>query len=74
MARRRRADRGRPEACAWPRTPSFKGERCRATSPPIPLGYEVKAKGPRGPDGSLLAGELEAKPNGLALFEEQRPT
>jgi Zn-dependent protease with chaperone function len=36
----------------------------------IPLGYEVKAKGVRQPDGSLLAGELEAKPNGSALFEK----
>jgi Zn-dependent protease with chaperone function len=36
----------------------------------IPLGYEVKAKGGRRPDGSLLATELEAKPNGSALFEK----
>jgi Zn-dependent protease with chaperone function len=35
----------------------------------IPLGYEVKAKGVRQPDGSILARELEAKPNGSALFE-----
>ena len=36
----------------------------------IPLGYEVKAKGTRRADGSLLASELEAKPNGSALFEK----
>jgi Zn-dependent protease with chaperone function len=35
----------------------------------IPLGYEVKAKGTRGADGSLVAREIEAKPNGGALFE-----
>src|SRR5262245_8182759 len=36
----------------------------------IPLGYEVKVKGTRRPDGSLLATNLEAKPNGSALFEK----
>ena len=37
----------------------------------IPLGYEVKAKGVRGADGSLQAREVEAKPNGGALFESE---
>jgi Zn-dependent protease with chaperone function len=37
----------------------------------VPLGYEVKAKGVRQPDGSILARELEAKPNGSALFEKE---
>jgi len=36
----------------------------------IPLGYEVKAKGTRGPDGTLRAVEIEAKQNGSALFEK----
>ena len=36
----------------------------------IPLGYEVKAKGTRGPDGTLRAVEIEAKKNGSALFEK----
>jgi hypothetical protein len=36
----------------------------------IPLGYEVKAKGLRQPDGALLAKELEAKSNGSAMFEK----
>jgi Zn-dependent protease with chaperone function len=36
----------------------------------IPLGYEVKARGRRRPDGALVAAELEAKPNGSALFEK----
>jgi Zn-dependent protease with chaperone function len=36
----------------------------------IPLGYEVKAEGVRGADGSLVARKLEAKPNGAALFEK----
>jgi len=35
----------------------------------IPLGYELKAKGTRQPDGSLLAREIEAKPNGSSMFE-----
>ncbi len=35
----------------------------------IPVGYELKAKGTRLADGSLLASEIEAKPNGAALFE-----
>ena len=37
----------------------------------IPLGYEVKLKGGRVSDGSVLARELEAKPNGQALFEAE---
>jgi Zn-dependent protease with chaperone function len=36
----------------------------------IPLGYEVKARGRRRADGALMAVELEAKPNGSALFEK----
>jgi hypothetical protein len=36
----------------------------------LPLGYEVKARGVRRPDGVLAAKELEAKPNGSALFEK----
>lgn len=35
----------------------------------IPLGYETKLKGVRLIDGTVLARELEAKPNGDALFE-----
>jgi Zn-dependent protease with chaperone function len=37
--------------------------------PSIPLGYEVKARGTRAPDGSLVADEIVARPNGTALFE-----
>jgi Zn-dependent protease with chaperone function len=36
----------------------------------IPLGYEAKVKGVRQPDGTVLAQEIEAKPNGRALFED----
>lgn len=36
----------------------------------IPLGYEVKAKGPRDARGALQAVEIEAKQNGSALFEK----
>jgi len=37
----------------------------------IPLGFEVKAKGTRLADGAFLASEIEAKPNGTALFENE---
>jgi len=47
----------------------FKG-KAEATSPAsIPMGYELKAKGLRDDAGILVARELEAKPNGSALFE-----
>jgi Zn-dependent protease with chaperone function len=35
----------------------------------IPLGYEVKVKGARRTDGSIVASRVEAKPNGTAMFE-----
>ena len=35
----------------------------------VPLGSEVKVKGVRQPDGSFLANQLEAKQNGMAMFE-----
>lgn len=35
----------------------------------IPLGYEVKVKGSRRNDGSVLASEVEAKRDGMAMFE-----
>jgi Zn-dependent protease with chaperone function len=47
----------------------FKGEGEAQSFAAIPLGYEFKAKGKRQRDGSLLANEVEAKPNGKALFE-----
>jgi len=47
----------------------FKGEGEAKSFESIPLGYEVKAKGKRQRDGSLLALEVEAKPNGSAMFE-----
>jgi hypothetical protein len=50
----------------------FKGEgEAKAGFGQIPLGYEVKAKGRREAGGVLLARELEAKPNGSALFERE---
>ena len=36
----------------------------------IPLGYEAKVKGVRQPDGSVRADEIEARPNGRGLFED----
>jgi Zn-dependent protease with chaperone function len=40
----------------------------------IPLGYEVAAKGLRGADGVIVAKELEAKPNGISMFENEART
>jgi hypothetical protein len=48
----------------------FKGKDQATSVGAIPIGFEVKAKGIRGTDGSLIARELEAKPNGSALFEK----
>jgi Zn-dependent protease with chaperone function len=56
--------RVRPAASA-----KFKGGGEARSFVSIPLGYEVKAKGVRLADGTLLAREIEAKPNGKALFE-----
>jgi len=47
----------------------FKGDGDAKSFATIPLGYELKAKGKRQRDGSLLAREVEAKPNGSAMFE-----
>jgi Zn-dependent protease with chaperone function len=47
----------------------FKGEGDARDFASIPLGYEVTAKGARRGDGAIVARELEAKPNGEALFE-----
>jgi Zn-dependent protease with chaperone function len=47
----------------------FKGGGEARSFASIPLGYELKARGTRGADGSLVATEVEAKPNGGALFE-----
>jgi Zn-dependent protease with chaperone function len=47
----------------------FKGSGEAKSFASVPLGYELKAKGVRRPDGSLLAREVEAKPNGAAMFE-----
>lgn len=47
----------------------FKGGGDARDFASVPLGYEVKVKGTRQRDGSILAREVEAKPNGDALFE-----
>jgi Zn-dependent protease with chaperone function len=47
----------------------FKGEGEARDMASVPLGYELKAKGKRLADGTLLAQELEAKPNGNGLWE-----
>lgn len=47
----------------------FKGRDEARDWASIPLGYEVKLKGVRLGDGTVLAREIEAKPNGDAMFE-----
>ena len=50
-------------------TTKFKGKGDAKDLASIPMGYEVKAKGLRDDAGVLVARELEAKPNGSAMFE-----
>jgi Zn-dependent protease with chaperone function len=48
----------------------FEGESAAWSFATVPLGYEVKVKkGRRRSDGTVLAREVEARPNGDALFE-----
>lgn len=49
----------------------FKGQKAARDLASVPLGYEVKVKGRRSADGAVEASEIEARPNGLALFEKQ---
>ncbi len=49
----------------------FKGEGEAESFDTIPLGYEVKAEGTRGHRGVLQAEQVEAKPNGRSLFENE---
>jgi hypothetical protein len=56
--------------CAQPGH-KFKGKDAATGFAAIPLGYEVEAKGTRRADGVLVAREIEAKPNGKALFESE---
>ncbi len=37
----------------------------------IPLGYEIKVSGTRRADGTIVAGSLEARPNGAGLIEQE---
>lgn len=47
----------------------FKGSGEARSFAAVPLGYEVKLRGRRLADGTLLAAEVEAKPNGSAFME-----
>ncbi len=47
----------------------FKGDAEAKSFDRIPLGYEVKLRGLRLSDGTILASEIEAKPNGNAFME-----
>ena len=54
---------------AWSPAAKFKGDKRATNFASIPPGYEVSGKGMRLADGRIEAIELEAKPNGSALFE-----
>jgi Zn-dependent protease with chaperone function len=47
----------------------FKGNGRARSFAGIPLGYEVKVKGMRLADGTVLGRKIEAKPNGNAFYE-----
>ncbi len=47
----------------------FKGKGVARSFAGIPLGYEVEVEGERLADGTILAHEVKAEPNGDALFE-----
>jgi len=53
----------------WQPKAKFKANGAAKNFATVPLGYEVNVKGTREPDGAILAKEVEAKPNGNALFE-----
>lgn len=48
---------------------AFKGAGAAKNFDTIPAGYEVKAEGTRQADGTILATKIEAKPNGMAMYE-----
>lgn len=50
------------------RNTEFKGDNI-GNLRSIPLGFEVKVRGRRLADGSILATRVEAKPNGMQMFE-----
>ena len=47
----------------------FAGSGAAKSFDTIPIGYEVKAEGTRQSDGTILATKIEAKPNGMAMYE-----
>ena len=53
----------------WQPKAKFKGAGAAKDFASVPLGYEAVVKGTRQPDGSILASELQVKPNGTQAFE-----
>jgi Zn-dependent protease with chaperone function len=49
----------------------FKGAGTAKNPATIPPGYAVKVKGTRATDGTIVASEIEAKPNGMESMESQ---
>jgi len=47
----------------------FKGAGAARNPATIPLGYAVKVMGARGADGTIVASEIEARPNGMESME-----
>ena len=54
----------------WQPKAKFKGEGAARDFDSVPLGYEVTATGIRQEDGSVLVKDLQAKPNGDAMFKK----
>jgi len=49
----------------------FKGSGKAKTIATVPLGYEMQVKGARQSDGTILAREIVARPNGKAFMEDE---
>jgi Zn-dependent protease with chaperone function len=54
----------------WQSKAKFKGEGAARDFDSVPLGYEVNATGIRQEDGSVLVKDIQAKPNGDAMFKK----
>ena len=54
----------------WRQGAKFKGQGNVKNFDQVPLGWEAVVKGVRQPDGSILADELQVKPNGTQAFEK----
>lgn len=47
----------------------FKGSGAAKNFDGVPIGYEMRVEGVRQADGTILATKIEAKPNGMSMYE-----